>query len=222
MPKPAPIAQASYIYYPMNDEVWSVTFAFLVITAVLYHVFSRVLSSPSISHWFTAYRSNIPTELDTLSRAFMDVINIITSHGLPRILQRPSVQILIIAWTLLSFFLGTAYSTKLMSVLARPLFTKAVDTVHDFIEKGEIHRTLIMMYILEILFCISRIGLFWGEFGDRASMKNDLMASGNDEYIELAHRMTVERDLDERHENIETGNYARFVKASKRIILLYN
>lgn len=137
VPKPAPIAQASYIYYPLEDEVWILILSFLVITAILYHCFARIIASPSLTHWFTQYRHNVPEELDTLSRSFVDIINIITSHGLPKIMQRPSIQILIISWTLLSFLLGTAYSTKLMSVLARPLFTKAVDTVHEFIEEGK-------------------------------------------------------------------------------------
>lgn len=188
VPKPAPIAQASYIYYPLEDEVWILIFSFLVITALLYHCFSRIVNSRSLGQWCS--QLNAPTEFESLSRSFLDVINIVTSHGLPKIFHRPSIQILIISWTLLSLLLGTAYSTKLMSVLARPLFSKAVDTVHDFIAEG----------------------LFWGEIGDRESMKQDLVVTGNDDYIELAKRMVVEEDLEERYRNIETGNYARFVK----------
>lgn len=43
----------------------------------------------------------------------------------------------------------------------------------------------------------------------------DLINTGNPDYIEIAKRMVVEKDLDERYENIETGNYARFVKVTK-------
>lgn len=43
-------------------------------------------------------------------------------------------------------------------------------------------------------------------------MKEDLMASGNEDYIELANRMKVEKDIEERYTNMETGNYAKFVK----------
>lgn len=67
----------------------------------------------------------------------MDLINIATSHGLQRIVNRASIQILLISWILLSLLLGTVYNTKLMSVLARPLYSKAVDTVHDFIVAGK-------------------------------------------------------------------------------------
>lgn len=55
-------------------------------------------------------------------------------------------------------------------------------------------------------------GLIWGEIGERSSMKEDLMASGNEDYIELANRMKVEKDIEERYANMETGNYAKFVK----------
>lgn len=207
VPKPAPIAQASYIYYPLDDEVWILIISFLIITAVLYHCFCRIVSFPSIGRWFSQYKENLPTELDTLCRSFMDVINIITSHGLPKILQRPSIQILIISWTLVSFLLGTAYSTKLMSVLARPLFTKAVDTVQDFIEKGNFLR-----HSETNVFEQKLSGLIWGEIGERSSMLSDLRDTENEYYIELARRMKVETDLEERYRNIETGNYARFVK----------
>lgn len=196
VPKPAPIAQASYIYYPLEDDVWVLILSFMVITGILYHCFSRITASVSVTDWFRQYRRNIPEELDTLSRSFMDVINIFTAHGLPKILQRPSIQILIISWTLLSLLVGTVYNTKLMSVLARPLFTKAVDTVQDFIRED----------------------LVWGEIGERNDMKHDLTDSGNVDYIELANRMKVETDLEERTKNIEAGGYAKFVKVTESIL----
>lgn len=59
------------------------------------------------------------------------------------------------------------------------------------------------------------LGLFWGEIGERESMIADLINTGNPDYIEIAKRMVVEKDLDERYENIETGNYARFVKVTE-------
>lgn len=136
VPKPAPIALASYLYYPLEDEVWIVIFSFLIFTALLYHCFIRILSTPSVGQWCTNQRTNIKVELETLGRSFLDIVNIITSHGLPRIMQRTPIQILIVSWLFLSFLLCTAYSTKLMSVLARPLFSKAVDTVQEFIKEG--------------------------------------------------------------------------------------
>lgn len=51
-------------------------------------------------------------------------------------------------------------------------------------------------------------------------MKGDLIVSGNLEYIELARRLRVEKNLAERYRNIEGGNYARFVKVREIINFL--
>lgn len=190
VPRPAPIPLASYIIYPLEDEVWIAILCFLVFTGLLYHCFSRIATSHTIGHWLRNFSQNSEEEVDTLGRSFLDVVNVFTSHGLPRILQRTSVRMLITTWLVLCFFLCTAYSTKLMSVLARPLFTKAVDSVADFVREG----------------------LFWGEIGERETMKRDFLDSGNADYIELAQRLQVEKDLEERHRNLQTGRYARFVK----------
>lgn len=137
VPRPAPIAHASYIYYPLEDEVWILIFSFLLITATLYYLFSRILRRGVIADSSPEVEMNPPNECESIIRSFMDIISIATSHGLPRIMNRSPIQILLISWILLSLLLGTVYNTKLMSVLARPLFSKAVDTVHDFVEAGE-------------------------------------------------------------------------------------
>lgn len=136
VPRPAPIAHASYIYYPLEDEVWILIFSFLVITTVLYYFFSRIFRKNSAPQ-ANLSQDNPPGEFDFMTQSFMDLINIATSHGLQRIVNRASIQILLISWILLSLLLGTVYNTKLMSVLARPLYSKAVDTVHDFIVAGK-------------------------------------------------------------------------------------
>lgn len=51
-------------------------------------------------------------------------------------------------------------------------------------------------------------------------MKQDYIDSGNPDYLELANRMRIEKDLAHRFRNIETGKYARFVKVEKCAYLL--
>lgn len=177
VPKPMQITQASYIYLPLNAGLWFMILGTLFATALLYFYMTQTVSD---NH----------TVLENLTRSFLDVINIVTSHGLPKIIEKLSIRLLIISWMMLSLLLGTAYSTKYTSILTQPLYTKAVDTVKDFIEEG----------------------LFWGEVGDRESWKKEFLATGNEYYMELPNRMIEEKDLSERLEYIPKGHYARYVK----------
>lgn len=126
VPKPMPITQASYIYLPLSSTLWGSMLATLFATAIIY---------------YCMYRSVDPNPrkkiVERLSRAFLDIINIATCHGLPKIIQRVPIRLLIMSWTLLSLLLGTAYSTKYTSILTQPMYTKAVDTIEDFLDSGE-------------------------------------------------------------------------------------
>lgn len=126
VPKPALITHASYIYLPLSRLLWFLIFGILLVTTVLYYLLYR--------HWESSHSGD---RFENLSRAFLDVINIATAHGLPKILQPIPLRVLIISWILLCLLLGTAYTSKYTSILTQPMYTKAIDTIHDFIEEGE-------------------------------------------------------------------------------------
>lgn len=123
VPKPQPITQASYIYLPLSEKLWILLITSLVATALLYYfLYQRARAS----RYF----------LENLSRAFLDIINISTSHGLPNVVHRLPIRILVISWVLLNLLMGTAYSTQYTSILTKPMYTTAVDTIEDFINEG--------------------------------------------------------------------------------------
>lgn len=118
------MTQASYIYLPLSPRVWLFILITLLATTLLYFVLFTNVSEEHV--------------LEDLSRAFLDIINIVTSHGLPKVVKRNPIRILIISWILLSLLLNTAYSTKYTSLLTQPKYTKAVDNIEDFLEEGKI------------------------------------------------------------------------------------
>lgn len=69
---------------------------------------------------------------------------------------------LIISWTIFSLLIGTGYTTGYTSKLTNPRYSRAIDTLSDFIEQD----------------------LSWGELGNRPGMLEELRASGNPELIE--------------------------------------
>lgn len=128
VPKAHPITHASYIYLPLSSTLWICMLVALLTTAILYFCIYRILAD----------RTQDNNVWENLSRAFLDIINIATSHGLPKIMKKISIRLLIISWVLLSFLLGTAYSTKYTSILTKPLYTKAVDNIQDFLDEGKV------------------------------------------------------------------------------------
>lgn len=112
VPKPLAITEASYIYLPLSSELWLCILATLFITASLYFFMYR-----------EAHKAREQV-VESLSRIFLDVISIATSHGIPKIIQWIPIRLLVISWVLLSLLLGTAYSTKYTSLLTQPRYTK--------------------------------------------------------------------------------------------------
>ena len=122
VPKPKPMTQASYIYLPLSSCVWIIILVTLLATTLLY---------------FLMYPSKAKDQkMEVFFTAFLDIINIVTSHGLPKVVKMIPLRLLIISWILLSLLLGTAYTTKYTSNLTKPTFTKPVDTIKDFLDKG--------------------------------------------------------------------------------------
>lgn len=127
VPDPKPVSPAKYLYLPMSTHLWWCIIGALLITALLYFC----MFQSSFGH------DKKETTAESLGRAFLDVLAIATSHGIPVVVRRIPIRLLIIAWILLSFFLGTAFNTKYTSLLTQPLFTKTVDTLQDFLDEGK-------------------------------------------------------------------------------------
>lgn len=128
VPKPKPITSASYVYLPLNTTTWWLIIGTLLITSSLYFLMYQ-------QH----YRRKTSSEggrWESLGRTLLDVINIATSHGIPKIIQRVPIQLLVMCCMYLSLFVSTMYNTKLTSILTRPMYTKAVDNLQDFIDEG--------------------------------------------------------------------------------------
>lgn len=179
VPKPHRITHASYMYLPLSSTVWWVLISFLIGTTLLHYLFLRI--------WTKNSRRN---RYEIFGRTFLDAINILTSHGIPKIFARISIRILITSWLMLSLLLGAAYSTKYTSLLTLPMYTKAVDNLKDFLDAG----------------------LFWGEVGERDAWMEEFLVSSDPLHRELPKRIVVEKDFSERLKYIPEGRYARYVK----------
>lgn len=205
VPKPVQITHASYIYLPLSSTVWLSVLCILITTGLLYTL---------MHHYLTDNQRE--TVFEHLSRAFLDVVNIVTAHGLPKIIQKMPIRLLIMSWVLMSLLLGTAYSTKYTAILSQPMYTKAVDDLNEFLEEGDYDPNCFNDFPINKTLGTSsslfKSGLFWGEVGDRTGWKNQYLYSGNPLLVKLVDKMIVEKTLEERVEYIPTGRYARYVK----------
>lgn len=126
VPKPRPITQVSYLYIPLSTTVWWTTIGTLLVTAFLYYILYRVLLQ----------KHTQDDRLEVFCRTMLDIISISTSHGIPKIANRISIQLLVISWLILILLLSSAYNTKYTSILTQPRYTTAVDNLQDFVDEG--------------------------------------------------------------------------------------
>ncbi|KAJ6649859.1 hypothetical protein Bhyg_05100, partial [Pseudolycoriella hygida] len=122
-PKPVKLSEVTAIYKTFSSYTW--------ITFVLsFFLFGLLL-------WVSARIQLMEKTVYTdLSRTFLEVTNIATSHGVDKFPRQYSMNILLLSWILLCLWLGICYTTIYTSLLTSPGYTKIIDSIEDFLENG--------------------------------------------------------------------------------------
>lgn len=183
VPKPTLLTQASLIYMPLSYEVWTAFVITLASTIVLLKFFSYAGRK-------LFRNSKYETQFKSMGLATIEVINIVTSHGLKRFPVQLPFKVLIISWIIFSLLLGTGYNTGFTSLLTSPTYSKSIDMVSDFIEQG--------------------IG--WGEPGKYPEMLDEFRQTGKAGYAAVADRFVEEDSYATVYKKLESGKYGKFVK----------
>lgn len=182
VPRPVPIAQASFIYLSFSLTVWAIFIVILIATAILLHVLTRTRIKLKITNVENS-------KFCELTSSLTELINSATAHEIPNIPKNVPIRILLICWILMCLCLGTSYSTGYTSLLMSPPYTKPVDDVQEFLEQG-----------LNWLGSIS------------TSQIIGLENSYNKDYREFGKRFVSEETDDDRYQKLATGKYSKMVK----------
>lgn len=106
--------------------------------------------------------------------------------------------------------MGLCYSTGFTSLLTSSAYTKAIDTVEDFIKAGLIELLEFIKDAVILLLLFSDL-YFGGTYSHEEFLEN-LNMSGIHSYKELALRHRLNADLGEQSRRLKTGKFAIFTK----------
>lgn len=183
VPKPTAITQASLMYLPLNYWVWIAFLLTLILSAILLNLMS-IFGKNLMNKENYGSQFNIPLTV------ILDLVGIVTSHGLPHFPVQLPIKVLIMSWTFFSLLLTTGYMTGYTTLLTIPRYTKPIETLSDFLEQG----------------------VQWGEPMKNPKVVPTLLATENPEYIELARRVRTEESFAAIYKLLGTPNYGRFIK----------
>lgn len=185
VPRQKPINIARIIYLPLSPGMWStVAIAFVGVILFLY----------GLSKWGIQLRMYDPRQLPyrRFSTAYIEVVNILTSHGAPNFPLQSPIKFAILSWLIFSFVLGIIYSSRYVSLMVSTPLTKSIDTVEDFLKSP------------------LKIGEMIEEFS-LANQQNDLKFCDNAVCAELYKRIVYEKSNKERIRNIRSGQFGYIV-----------
>lgn len=182
VPRQKPINAAAVIYLSLKSNIWLYFgIAFVSIAFVLVGITKMEI-------YFEFYNSkNLPFR--TLSDAFLEVVNIMTSHGMTHFPLQTSIKFAILSWFVFSLLFGTIYSSGYVSLVTRPPLDKPIDSIEDFIERE----------------------LKVGELESITPLQKQLMFYNLSVYTTLAKRVKHEESTEKRLKHINTGKYGYIV-----------
>lgn len=137
------------------------------------------------------FENDYAAQYNSTSMVVLEMICIVTSHGVTKFPIHLTVRVLVMSWTFFSLLIGTGYSTGYTSLLTIPRFTKPIDQLSDFIEQG----------------------ITWGQPFKDPTFLTFLYATENPLYIELAKRVQVEKSSEAVYKKLEEGNYGKYTKS---------
>lgn len=185
VPRQKSINIARIIYLPLSPVVWSsVAIGFVGIILILY----------GLSKWGIQLGIYDPRQLPyrRFSTAYIEVVNILTSHGAPNFPLQSPIKFAILSWLIFSFVLGIIYSSRYVSLMVATPLTKPINTVEDFLKSP--------LKIGEMM-----------EFFSLANQQNDLKFCDNPVCTELSKRIVYEKSNEERFQNIRSGQFGYIV-----------
>lgn len=185
VPRRTTIDIARIIYLPLTIDMWfGVAIAFISIVLILY----------AISKWGMRLRIYEPRYLPFrhLSTAYIEVINIATSHGVTNFPLQTSIKFVVLSWLLFSFILDATYSSRYVSLMISTPLTKAIDTVEEFLESP------------------LKLGEMTNDFS-LVNQQSDLHFCNDSICLQLAKRVVFEKTIEDRIQNIESKQYGYIV-----------
>lgn len=183
VPEPSKINEAEYIYLPLHKNVWfAFGFALLMTSSVL-----RAITWVCGVIFQKQFKDK---QFQLMSTVFLEATNTATGHGLVVFPQQESIKILILGWIFFTLLLGTAYTTRYTSILARPQYSKQVETFKDFADSN----------------------LVWEEEVAVNYVLDEIVATEIPDFIEVGKRFIKKQSDEERQRLIKERRMAKLVK----------
>ncbi|XP_037052444.1 uncharacterized protein LOC119085982 [Bradysia coprophila] len=129
VPKPTLVNPAAYLYMSLSRNVWMAFLFSFISTSIIMTLTARTGKRFLKKSW------NDKLYID-FSRSFLDSMNVATLHGIEKFPKQDSIKSLFTSWIILSLIMGVAYTTGYTSFLTRPISTKPVDSLVDFLQNG--------------------------------------------------------------------------------------
>lgn len=190
VPKSKLLNHAHNIYLPLSKSAWLITLISLIITTIAI----RILA---FGFRYVYKTFIIDCRFESVNIIILDILNVSTSHGFTVLPTHLPLKILLFHWLLYNFILGTYYTTRYTSILTKPLYMKNIDSVRDFAESDVI----------------------WGNYEYRHPLLEVFKETNLRDYIEIANRYVIEKNVQHRRKLIKTGKYAKLVKVSLLILM---
>lgn len=182
VPRQKAINAAAVIYLSLKSSIWLYFgIAFVSIAFVLVGITKIGI------HYKMYEPKNLPFR--TLSNAFLEVVNIMTSHGMTHFPLQISIKFAILSWFIFSLLFGVIYSSGYVSLITRPPLIKPIDSVEDFVKRK----------------------LKVGELEDITPLQKQLMFYNYSVYTALAKRVKHEDTTQIRLQHIQSGKYGYMV-----------
>lgn len=182
VPIQTPLTQATLIYLTLDYKVWILLILTFIISTMLLKLVAYIGQKQIEKEYASHYSS--------MTVAALEMINIITSHGVVKFPTHLPVRILVMSWTFFSLLIVTGYLTGYTSLLTIPRFNKPIDMISDFLEQG----------------------ITWGEPFKDPIILEYLNATENPQYIELAKRFKVEKSYEDIYKKLGEGKYGKYCK----------
>lgn len=132
--KPVPLPTSVYVYRAFSPPLWLAVCAALV--AVVATRCATVIATETTD-------GQVPGGVQTLrrlmvGRAMLDGVDALTGHGIARLPGDSAGRMVVLSWTILCLLLGVAYTTRYTALLTSPMYEQPIDTLQDFVDKGEL------------------------------------------------------------------------------------
>lgn len=181
VPKPTVLSFALFVFLPFNYRVWICIVIVAIIQIIMIHFFAR--------KYMQLFR-NFASRYTRISDSFDHIVRILiqqSTNYFPANNQHV-LRALILIWVLTSLLIATGYSAGITSLLAKPRYTKPINSFDDF------HNEKIQ----------------WGS--NNRLYADILLSSGDATMMKVANSYVYEGNDQVKSARLKRGKYAALIK----------